>query len=912
MGTRVAIGVIQLAAKSAGLGQRTDPELLADFLDRRDEAAFEALVRRHGPLVLSACRQVLRDEAAAEDAFQATFVALYQNAAGIRRRPSVAGWLFQVARRTALRARRAAERRLRHESKAQAKGEPTPDLSWREGVAILHEELERLPTTYRNALILCYLEGLPRDEAARQLGWTVNELRGRLERARGRLRDRLEKRGVALSAGLVAAIGVTAVPPGLVASAVRGVMRPSTHVAALAAAGAWGKLKAITALAVAAALVLGLGVGRDDPRAGAQTPDKPAPSAVHAKSAEPETKPVGAIAGRVLDLDGKPVAGAKVWLIVPWVETREVARTDSDGNFRLPTDTKDADKLTESEWVIRLVATHERFGLALPAVRPGNEIELRMVKDDVPIRGRVLDLQGKPVPGVTVTPQRVQAAASESLDRWLAKLKAAEDQVNLITDGELRRKAVPTPFLAPVTTDAEGRFTLTGIGRDRLVELRITGPLIATSEVWVMTRVRPDLRVEYDPGNPKLGYKVFHGATFDVAVVPTQPFEGVVTDRESGKPIPKAVVRSEYPVRIETVADPEGNYTLRGLGPGEHRLVASAPTGELNLPMEMKGGRVNNQQPVRLDFALSRGVWIEGTIIDARTKKPVAGASIYYTPLGEGAVVRFGGDPLAFDDPAGKTDADGKFRIVGVPGPGGIAVHAPGGPYIDATRRSLQGDSLFWSMEGVRVRWPRLYFSAFDALAVVEVDVKKQRTYSITVDPGESIKGRVLDPDGKPLAGARASRLTEYSRWTMKPLAAEFEAGQMQEGKPRFVLFWHEDRKLGAVWRPKLGNPDTYDVRLKPNASAAGRLANKESDPLPDQPIEVYFRTPGDSGWTPWFPMRTVRTDAQGRFELVNLAEGVEFSLRYNVTKAPGAAAYAHEFRVKSGEAKDLGDVKPK
>src|SRR5262249_45126406 len=138
MGTRVAIGVIQLAAKAAGLGQRTDPQLLADFLDRRDASAFEALVRRHGPLVLAACRQVLRDESAAEDAFQAPFAPPSQEAAAIRRRPSLGGWLFRVARRTALRARRADDRRARHEAGATTKPKPEFDLSWREGVTILH------------------------------------------------------------------------------------------------------------------------------------------------------------------------------------------------------------------------------------------------------------------------------------------------------------------------------------------------------------------------------------------------------------------------------------------------------------------------------------------------------------------------------------------------------------------------------------------------------------------------------------------------------------------------------------------------------------------------------------------------------------------------------------------------------
>src|SRR5687767_7968880 len=117
MGAR-AIQAVRRAVQAAGLGQRTDAELLADVRDRRDPAAFEALVRRHGPLVLSACRQVLRDESAAEDVFQATFVTLHQKAGAIRRQPSLAGWLFRVARRTALRARRA--RSEEHTSELQS------------------------------------------------------------------------------------------------------------------------------------------------------------------------------------------------------------------------------------------------------------------------------------------------------------------------------------------------------------------------------------------------------------------------------------------------------------------------------------------------------------------------------------------------------------------------------------------------------------------------------------------------------------------------------------------------------------------------------------------------------------------------------------------------------------------------
>src|SRR5262245_11548592 len=909
MGTRAAVQVVRIAAQAAGLGQRTDPQLLADFLDRRDPVAFEGLVPRHGRPVLSACRQVLRDESAAEDVFQATFVTLHQKAGAIRRQPSLAGWLFRVARRTALRARRAADRRARHEARVTPRSSADHDLSWREACAVLHEELDRLPQTYRSALIQCYLEGLSRDEAARRLGWSLTVFRGRLERGRVKLRSRLSKRGITLSTGLLAAVTAEALPPRLIDAAATGAARPSARVAELAAAGTWSRVKLASALALAAGLVLGL-VVRETP-AGAEPPAKSGSKPAAEPTGKADTaKDQRAVGGRVLDPDGKPVAAARIWLIEPWRTAREVAKTATDGTFRLPPDEQN-EKLTESEWVVRVVATHEHFGLALPVKRPGDELTLQLVKDDVPIRGRVLDLQGKAVAGATLTPGRVQAAPDESLDVWLAKLKAAEDQVNLITDGALRRKVAPTPFLPPVMTDAQGRFTLTGVGRERLVELRVEGPAIATAEIRVMTRAAGDVRVEYDPGNAKLGYRVFHGATFDFAADPTQPFQGVVTDKTSGKPIPKAVVRSVYPYRIEAVADDEGKYALRGLGPGEHRLVASPPVGEPYLPHLQTGGRANNQTPVTVDFALTRATWVEGTVLDARTKKPVAGASLYYSPLSDEARPATL-DATAFDEPVGRTDAQGRFRVPAFPGSGAIALHAPGGPYIEALRRALQGDALFWTHEGIRTRWTKLYFETFDALAVVELNPKAPRRYEITVDPGETVKGRVLDPDGQPLAGARASRLTEHGLWTMTPLGAEFEARQVQAGKPRFVLFWHEERKLGAVWRPRLREPNTYDVRLQPNGSASGRLADKDGEPQPDHAIEVFFRTPGETAWSPWFPQKSVRTDAKGRFELSNLPEGVEFSLRYNLKKSPALGRYTREFRVQPGEATDLGDVKPK
>src|SRR5204863_4338108 len=121
---------------------RPDAELLAAFAATGDSAAFEAIVRRHGPLVRSACRQVLRDPADVDDAFQATFVALHRRPQSVRQGAALAGWLFRVARRAAQAVRNAAERRRRCEAKViSPAADDGPDLSWREACAILHEEL---------------------------------------------------------------------------------------------------------------------------------------------------------------------------------------------------------------------------------------------------------------------------------------------------------------------------------------------------------------------------------------------------------------------------------------------------------------------------------------------------------------------------------------------------------------------------------------------------------------------------------------------------------------------------------------------------------------------------------------------------------------------------------------------------
>jgi RNA polymerase sigma factor (sigma-70 family) len=188
-------------------GEEADGQLLERFAAQRDEAAFAALVKRYGPLVLGVCRRVLFHEQDAEDAFQATFLVLVRHARSIRKPDSLGSWLYGVAYRIARRAKGVRARRAVQEVNLPniAAPESCPDWLVRDLRGVLDEEVDLLPPKYRLPFVLCHVEGKTNEQAARQLGCPVGTVLSRLARARGRLRARLTRRGLALRANLLAA-----------------------------------------------------------------------------------------------------------------------------------------------------------------------------------------------------------------------------------------------------------------------------------------------------------------------------------------------------------------------------------------------------------------------------------------------------------------------------------------------------------------------------------------------------------------------------------------------------------------------------------------------------------------------------------------------------------------------------------
>jgi RNA polymerase sigma factor (sigma-70 family) len=264
-------------AEAEGAARLADAELLGRYVARRDQAAFTALVRRHGPMVLGVCRRVLRHADDAEDAFQAVFLVLAQRAASLRRRQSVGAWLHGVAVRVAHKARVRAARRRRREGEAPERRptDPLAEISLREAHALLDEELLRLPESYRAPVLLCCLEGLARDEAAARLGVPVSTLKSRLEEGRLRLRRQLARRGLELSAVLPPALlaapsDAAALPPGLFAVACRAAGGaappvPSALARSVLPALAGTRLKLALCAVVAALVAAALGSGPSVP-----------------------------------------------------------------------------------------------------------------------------------------------------------------------------------------------------------------------------------------------------------------------------------------------------------------------------------------------------------------------------------------------------------------------------------------------------------------------------------------------------------------------------------------------------------------------------------------------------------------------------------------------------------------------
>jgi protocatechuate 3,4-dioxygenase beta subunit len=717
--------------------------------------------------------------------------------------------------------------------------------------------------------------------------------------------------------------------------AIEGMIRPSAGVVALARAASrsgtgWraaGLCLAASVLAVGVALGFPGGPKAEPP------PVKEMPAKAVAKKDEPrDDGPKGdriTFAGRVVDPGGKPVKGAKVYLL-RWgemnpgpgadplarvVDTSVKATTDPDGRYRFDVPAKEyPDRWWSSK--PHLVAAAPGYGLGLLSARPaGNPDGTVTLAKDHPIPGRVINLEGKPVRGATVRVVRVQVPPAGDLAAFVRKAEAEGIDVNSFwTDGFFpqavgnligRLEALPA-----ATTDAQGRFELRGVGPERVATVLIEGEGIATDRFLVLTQ--PGERGIF-PKAPLVSGKPTHQdlvfrTQIEYAAGPDQPFEGAVTDKETGKPIPGVVV--QLPGRGQATTDKDGKYRLGGARPTRYAVYFRPPA---DLPYHgrgVTGGVPGNTRPVRLDVALVPAVWVTGRVTDERTRQPVAGATVNYHAAAANPRAATEPDPDLRVSAQVRTGPDGAFRLRGVAGKGWIDVHHPR-PYVWACERPVQGDTADRTPVGLlKVAGTSIAGNMCNAVAAIDVDPAKPKDVIITLDPGVAASITLTDPDGKPLKGVVAYGVPRIGyQWT-KPAAGDtVRAVAIDPDRPRPVLFLHPERGLGARFQPKPGDPGPWTVKLTPTATVTGRLVDADGQPAAGAAVWLHVKYPWQSDLAPpWDgPQARTKTDAAGRFTFTHVIGDADCVMR---AFADRTVLGEFPVRAKPGETKDLGTIR--
>jgi RNA polymerase sigma factor (sigma-70 family) len=736
-------GVMVQAIRSAAQAvapEPTDRELLARYSDG-DEKAFAALVARHSGMVLGVCRRALPTVQDAEDACQAAFLVLARKAKDGRWESSVASWLYTTARRIASRANRTAQRRTQREARAArpAGTSPLDQMTGREAFAVLDEELGRLPSIYRAPLVLCYLQGLTRDEAAARLGVPPNTLKSQLDRGRKKLGDALTRRGVVMGAGLLAVLATSpagASPSRLAESVLAAASgKPSPAVAALAEGVAVNGLlnkSLLVVLALVGAAALGLGIELLPFTAAGEQLQQAAPGAAPAKErtgdAASDAAKETTISGRVLNPDGEPLAGAKLLLYPYDGEPMDAGTSGADGRFKVEVPAK--------PMTLYLAARAEGAGTDFVRWREvPEEIELRLVKDQV-IRGRVVDTQGKAVAGVRLLPTKVEVFEDNSLDDFLAEWKMR------LTQRDLASRRFPSAregvkalwrysgVLPEVKTDADGQFTITGAGVERLVTLRIRGEGIADSELLVVDRGGFDPKPYNQAMANKLtampvvlpeSMRVLHGPEVSFVVEAEKRIRGTVSDLATGKPRAGIqlhltnVGRNTLHPPLFATTDADGHYEIRGARKANvYTLTVPSDPKARYLAAQVRVVDTAGYEPATADIGVKKGVLVTGKVIDAATKKPMPG----YVKVGVLSDNPFVKDYPEFDlmGPAYElTAADGTFRLVTIPGP----VLLMGGPSDRRRYKQAVPDPKYPRYFDTRGGHP-LYFAPGGAVGIVQ------------------------------------------------------------------------------------------------------------------------------------------------------------------------------------------------
>jgi hypothetical protein len=466
-------------------------------------------------------------------------------------------------------------------------------------------------------------------------------------------------------------------------------------------------------------------------------------------------------------------------------------------------------------------------------------------------------------------------------------------------------------------SDRNGRIKLTGIGRGRVAFVRLDGPGIESHMVWVMTADHDTVRVPQHPEHFSLfADQPVYGAKSDIAVAPCTPVEGVVKDLDTGKPIAGATVfnllNSPYGMpreRVETKTDGQGHFRLDGR-PNRtgYRVTVTPPPGEPYLLTADYPPRVEPGKTATLNFNVKRGVFITGKVTND-AGRPLRAAVEYHT-WGDNPNVK-GIHPAWWI--RATTAADGTYRLVGLPGRGLVTARLDelrrGRCVVGAGAEAIRGHE----MEGQSFRTvpERTFPYMVNILAEVDARADGQNVCNLTITAGRTVRGRLADPDGKPLTGV----------WIIGGIGsdvnlrdlpkAEFTIPAINPAAPKPYFFYHARKNLAVAVILKGDEPDGFTVTLQKAATITGRLLGDDGDPLANTEISGAIddnQLGLKGGWGGFF---NGKTDRDGKFRIAGLVPGVKVSARVMRRYQEAERIFGH-LAFGAGEVRDLGDVKVK
>jgi RNA polymerase sigma factor (sigma-70 family) len=798
----------------------SDDDLLAQFAVRRDEAAFAALLARHGPMVLSVCRRRLRNSRDAEDAFQATFLVLIRKAGSIKQPHLLGPWLYGVADRVARRAQTLAARRVERERTGAITesadvgdtGQSGRSAEHNELRAVLDQEINRLPELLRLPVVLCHVEGLTQPEAATRLRTTPDGVRGRLARARETLRSRLTRRGFALTGGFLtldfAAESAWAAPPARLTEATLGLLKAGTMPPAAVASLAEGVIRAMpffslkaiagvslaVAVVAAVATVVGTAKSNDGINVAVNPPDPPPAQqqgAAHTGKAEkppansplPDKQPVViTIEAREL-VANKPIPDVEVLLNVPSTSlSNPKATTDASGSARFSI----ADA-TDIKWM-KAFATREGFvplGMMWSynypsSVAPPDHVLFQMEKAAT-ISGRVLDQDQNPVAGATVFISASKRYPTS--EQWVAVGQES------------------------ATTDTSGHWSYSGVPEQPdSIELAVHHPLCLSDQSSYQMKQFTPLAALRD-GSAVL--KLERGTRIDGTVL-----------GPDHQPVPNAEIfygeGRRYGNAIPSMkADARGRFTL-GIKSGTTTSLTAYSPGFGPTGQAIRVGA----DPQQLTLTLPRARILGGRVVD-RAGRPIAGASLSvgWSPVRRETSGR-GSEALAREL---TTDAAGRFAWNDAPDDGAHAeVYADG--YLGRDVRLSAGT------ENSVVLTPATKING----TVIDHETGQiipqfTLTYSAAWNPGESLVSQRIagmDKDARKAPGS-----FEYT---------------FDSAAEKLVVRVESDNHLPAESEPFTpdGSPRELTFRLTGANPITGKIVNADGTPAPD--VTVYLVPAGE------------------------------------------------------------------